>query len=669
MRVALSIAAYAGVFVIGVPVCAQSPLTPRLIGAASGLVSVGDLRGFDVNPAGLVHMRDWDLTIASYGAPGGRTGGAVFQGIALGKRFLGSHALALQYAPGTSMMFTVPTTVLLGSGTPVASDERVEYDERFAISYAMQPFAGFSAGITARLRATSATDTRFELRDIDTTSLIVPDQRTYEQSAWLGDAGILWEPADGVSVGVVGRNILALESQELPTVVSGYMLPHSAALEIGAAARISPYFRFGADVSTQQTMTAGVEMTPMQPLNVRIGTYCSTVRGPLVTAVGAGIGLTYDFISVDLGYLRYLNQDRRNGRVSLDEFHPSDIKTLDMNPYAADRLAVSVKAVFGAVREQLARIASVDIHAGIYPSSSATLAYAPVGTVRVQNVSSQPVQARASFLLDRFMDAPTESQPVTIPPGEAADISLTAVFNERLQSVPEMTVREGTVFVHAASDGEPEDRYQTRVVIYGRNDWDGDVFSLRYFVTPGDPTVIRTARDILLERQDSLRDVPGALQLFRKIQLLVNAFAGRLIYVGDPRQSADNVQYPSETLDLRGGDCDDLTVCFSSLINSIGISTAFVDVLPPGRPRDGHIYLLVDTGVEPRFASEISSNPKRFVIRKGSAGRETVWIPIETTVIRNGFDEAWSSGAQRYFDDVEIGLGVAKGWVRIVDVQ
>jgi hypothetical protein len=33
-----------------------------------------------------------------------------------------------------------------------------------------------------------------------------------------------------------------------------------------------------------------------------------------------------------------------------------------------------------------------------------------------------------------------------------------------------------------------------------------------------------------------------------------------------------------------------------------------------------------------------------------------------------GMDDAWSSGAQRYFDDVELGLGLVKGWVNIVDV-
>jgi hypothetical protein len=140
------------------------------------------------------------------------------------------------------------------------------------------------------------------------------------------------------------------------------------------------------------------------------------------------------------------------------------------------------------------------------------------------------------------------------------------------------------------------------------------------------------------------------------------------VYVNDPKQSADNVQYPSETLQLRGGDCDDMTICFSSLLNSVGISTAFIDVIPPEDSSRSHIYLMFDTSLDPKYGNAISSNAKRYIVRKNPKGVETVWIPIETTVITRGFEAAWSQGAQQYFDDVEVGLGLIKGRVKIVDV-
>jgi hypothetical protein len=231
-----------------------------------------------------------------------------------------------------------------------------------------------------------------------------------------------------------------------------------------------------------------------------------------------------------------------------------------------------------------------------------------------------------------------------------------------------MTVREGNVYVSATPAEDYDDSYATPVLIYGKNDWDGSVYSLRYFVKPDDPAVIRYTRDILLQTRDSLDGVATDLEPFRKAELLFNAFGGKLVYVSDPKLSADVVQYPGETLHLRSGDCDDLTVCCSSLLNSIGISTAFVDVVPPADSSKSHIYLLFDTGVDPRYGSAISANSKRYIIRRNPKGSETIWIPVETTVIARGFDAAWSQGAQEYFDDVELGLGLIKGWVKIVDV-
>jgi len=111
-----------------------------------------------------------------------------------------------------------------------------------------------------------------------------------------------------------------------------------------------------------------------------------------------------------------------------------------------------------------------------------------------------------------------------------------------------------------------------------------------------------------------------------------------------------------------------MTVCFASLLSSVGISTAFVDVVPPAQPEKSHIFFLFDTGLSPKFGDRVSSNPKRYIVRKSKTGQETIWIPIESTAITRGFEEAWTEGAQQYFDDVEIGLGVVQGWVHIVDV-
>ena len=91
--------------------------------------------------------------------------------------------------------------------------------------------------------------------------------------------------------------------------------------------------------------------------------------------------------------------------------------------------------------------------------------------------------------------------------------------------------------------------------------------------------------------------------------------------------------------------------------------------MPPQRLDDAHIFVLFDTEVPASQASLIGENPKRYVIRKNERGEETVWIPVETTAITEGFQRAWEVGAKEYFDSVEVGLGIVRGWVRLVDVM
>jgi hypothetical protein len=522
-------------------------------------------------------------------------------------------------------------------------------------------------GVSGRTREETVVDTRYEIVSGDTT-FIKTTENTFDASLVNFDFGLTWRYSSEIAISVVGRNVVYVRASSLPEEFGSLQLSSTRSLEIGGAYKITPSFMVAPEASTAKTGALGYEWDLGNRIALRNGVYWSVDESPFVDAVGIGVGWSHGFVELDASYLRFLKQDNRQGSSSVQEFNPTDLRNIEFNRYTSDRLSFSVKAVFGSIRESLARIEGVELFGGIYPSSYKVLAYRPIGTVRVKNISAKPIHAKASFYVEEYMDTPTETQPVYITPDEETNIPLTAVFNDQVKNVPQTTIRDGTVYVSATPVEEYDDRFQTRVLIHGKNDWDGEVLSLRYFVTPNDPDVIRYTRDILLQTKDSLSAVIKPLEAFQKARVLFNTFAGKLVYVNDPKQSTDFVQYPSETLSLHGGDCDDMTVAFSSLLSSIGISTAFVDVVPPEQPENSHIFLLFDTGLEPRFGSSISRNPKRYVVRKNDRGVETIWIPIETTVISRGFDEAWTSGAQEYFDEVEVGLGLIKGSVRIVDV-
>jgi hypothetical protein len=647
---------------------AQSLMDARALGLGAYFPVVQDAREFAVNPAGIVQMRDWDLNISTYIVPREKPVGFVFHGFSIGKRFLEDEAVALRYSPGTSVRFVVPPVLVLG-GTPSSNDREISYQESFAVAYAHRFAGNLSAGLSARVRREEVADTRYQMVYQDTISYPTAVQDAFAANLWSVDASVFWSPISRLAISCAGRNLFWWRTGDIGEPLRQYQLPTKVIGEAGASYTPFRNLIVAASASTASRGACGVEWSSGFGLRLRGGALWDFNGSARCDALTAGIGWSYELFEVNAGYISFTERSKHNGTTSVTAFDPALLTDLDIHPYSGNRVALSLKASFGNVRESLARIEGITVFGSIYPSASEMLAYKPIGSVRIRNISGKPINARIRFFVERLMDSPTESPVSYIAAGESAELPLMVVFNEQVKKVKALTVREGDVYVSASPAEQYDDKSQTRLVILGRNAWNGDSKSLRYFVTPDDPAVLRYSRDVLLDHRDSLSRVPDRLEAFAKARILVNSLAGRLLYVNDPKLTADFVQYPSETLQLRGGDCDDMTVCFTSLLSSIGLSTAFVDVVPPDHPEKSHIYMLCDTGVEPQYGRSISENPKRCIVRRNSTGIETLWLPLETTVAARGFDEAWTNGAQEYFDDVEVGLGLVKGWVHIVDVN
>jgi hypothetical protein len=192
---------------------------------------------------------------------------------------------------------------------------------------------------------------------------------------------------------------------------------------------------------------------------------------------------------------------------------------------------------------------------------------------------------------------------------------------------------------------------------------------LGFFITPDDENVLKLSRK--LAKESSNGDSTG-VENVRLAKAIFDGLAEMDIqYHRDPNipfYRDDRVQYASETLKLRHGDCDDLVVLYASLLESAGIKTAFVEVRDPEK-EIAHLYLLFDAGVPQSQGELVSSNEKRYVIREDARGSGTIWVPVETTLVANGFDEAWKFGALEYLQDGVVRQGLAENWVKIIDVE
>jgi tetratricopeptide (TPR) repeat protein len=93
------------------------------------------------------------------------------------------------------------------------------------------------------------------------------------------------------------------------------------------------------------------------------------------------------------------------------------------------------------------------------------------------------------------------------------------------------------------------------------------------------------------------------------------------------------VRFPRTTLSNRTGDCDDTTALLCSLLESAGIRTAVLTT-------PGHVFMAFDSG-EPAENLRYLSSPALAALASGGS----TWIPLETTVVSQGFMAAWASAS------------------------
>ncbi len=638
------------------------------LGAYTGVAS--DLGALDWNPAGLTSIRDWELSTSNFLRFHADERNMTFHNAAAGKRFLPDHAAAVRVSPGIRLDLIIPSTFTVedSNATIITQfDKQVTYSEQFAIGYAFRAAEDLSLGFSAHFLEEKVTDTEYS---IDTNNVITSAPLTSRGNSWSVDWGLLWDPSPGWRLGATAKNLFRITESSVPEELNAFRLNLPKTLRAGASWSGMTGFLFSADADLEKRVRAGSAWDVTRDLTVAAGICFNGDSRFRPESVGAGVSYSMANVDIGLGGLFFTDQANRRGTADLSLFTGSDIEGIEYNPLTGDRASLSLTLNLGRTRDPVAKIEYVEMLTDIYPSSSRVYAFRPVGRARIRNESDAPIEATVRFNIDRYMDVPTESRPHLIEAGESAEIPFFAVLNAAVQELRTMVVRVGEVSVSAVRTGESEDRTSARVLLRGKNDWNGDVNLLKFFVTPDDPEILKFTRSTLNDAATVMDTTDARLRNFERARTLFDALAGRLHYVNDPRGSQDNVQYPSETLSLQGGDCDDMSVLYSSMLASIGIRTAFVDVVPPESPDSAHIYMMFDSGLRPEEAALISDNPKRYVIRPGRAGNRedgTLWIPVETTLTRLGFERAWRDGADQYYRDVEVGFGLMRGWVRVVD--
>ena len=277
----------------------------------------------------------------------------------------------------------------------------------------------------------------------------------------------------------------------------------------------------------------------------------------------------------------------------------------------------------------------------------------PVGSAVLKNISDRDIRdLKVSLFVKQYMDAPRECASIPeLKAGEDKQVELSALFTEKVLEITESTKVTAQILISYKYSGEKYSGGLAETIrLYDRNatQWD-DNRKAAAFVTAKDPAVLKFSKNIAgLIKGKGSRAVNENLRMAVGIHEALALYG--MSYVVDPKtpykdfsknkQAVDFLQFPRQTLEYRAGDCDDLSILTCSLMEAVGIETAFITV-------PGHIFMAFSLDITPDEARKRFSRADELIFREGKA-----WIPVEVTMIEGGFLKAWQEGAKEWREAV-----------------
>jgi transglutaminase-like putative cysteine protease len=273
----------------------------------------------------------------------------------------------------------------------------------------------------------------------------------------------------------------------------------------------------------------------------------------------------------------------------------------------------------------------------------------PLGRMTVENPGpARAENVRVTLFVHTYMDVPRECVELfTLEPGEKREVELKALFNGRVLEVTEATMVTAEVGVeYRAGTATHADKRPFTLRMWDRNavTWDDDR-KVAAFVTAKDPAILALSRTVSgVATEHGSNSVSENLR--KGMGMYYAVVQSGVRYVVDPRTpyaqlsalktDVDFLQFPRQTLEYRGGDCDDLSILYCALLESVGVDTGFITV-------PGHIMAAFSLGRRTPEMRAQSQRGANLVFDNDEA-----WVPVEITELKEGFLRAWEAGAKQW---------------------
>lgn len=293
----------------------------------------------------------------------------------------------------------------------------------------------------------------------------------------------------------------------------------------------------------------------------------------------------------------------------------------------------------------------------------------PVGKAVIRNIEKNNIEnLELAFFQPGLMDAPTPCGSIeALEPGEEKEVPVFAFFNEKVFETEGVVPYTGELIVQYDYRNRPaEQRFSVSYDLHDKTalTWDDDR-KVAAFITPADGALRNYTSFIRQSVKDEViptfnKPLQEAIQIYNALTEL------GCLYQSDPSspftaahgdaQIVDSVNLPRDTLKRITGDCDDLTVLYCSLLETLGIESAFITV-------PGHIYAAFNTKVSSADYRNLHPDRDMTINLDGE-----LWIPVEITMVgTDNFPGAWRQGVTQWhaLDD----RSEARGFYRTAEAQ
>ncbi|NWF89047.1 MAG: transglutaminase domain-containing protein [Ignavibacteriaceae bacterium] len=619
----------------------------------------------DGNVSNHLLFKDWGFAF-SFGGEFSKPLTSNIYSLSLSKRF-GKSTLTARYTPGfkKEFIFSNSNGIVLEDSSFQQLNSKFTYKELLGLGYAFSFSNDFSLGFSFRYFSQEFNNQTFKPVSFgDTLFILEPESFIESSNFWKGDIGFNYSIDDFLTLSVASLNLFSINEQN----ISDENLQYKIRADKGALFRASykPFGQTSINLLYETTNAFQFGFSSLASFdNAHIGLCIAAqhdkLQTPYINGLTGSILFSNDLWGISLSGIKYFNN--RDKVYPFSEFKAQGIQNLINNKYSLDKAFLTITLTLNTIQEKLVRFLSVDINKDIYPAFYEAYVDTPFALGKIISLSDKTIQVRPSSKIEGINSDFTQSPIVTIQPKDTVLVPFYTIISDSYDKQKAEIAQVS--FALTISGEEPDDFNQAPILINGVNSWDGKVSNLKYFIKKDLGYSMGFSKNVLSKKKILLDTILYSLSPFYKAKYIFEDFAKEITYTSDPRATTEYVQFPNETIKLRGGDCDDLSVCYSSLLESVGIETALVDYKGGNNIR--HVNILFNTNLTPDDAKLITENDSKYFVRKDENGTDEIWIPIETTELTN-FDAAWETGAEKFYTEAIEHLGLAKGVVEIIDV-